>query len=612
VAAGAWKDRSPCRPPLPLGFGSLAHDAQGRLWSIDDTNLDGSMALWQWDPAVRHFWNQTPCTVDGTWPVLQDGVLGYDPMGDRLVITKYGAISGNPATWFGQLGGNGITWTNSADYVDIGNDVDTTAMVFDAGKQSMFLTAPPFYTLPPGGTVWSTSINVAQSLFPLDEGPAGYDPVRGTFVMVLPNDTGANTGPATWEFSLAAQSWSVRSTEAFPASGVGALWWNPETKVLGMVASDQTQLSVWNWDPVAGTWNAVTPAAGSSVPTGAFSVRAVSFDPVEKVVVAWLQSGGTDVALWAWDGTSKTWTRLSPDRWPLLWPQMIDSFQAVYDTVNQRDLFVGARSQQDLVLLDWDGVAPVFTDRHVAPGDLWPTNLSPVAAALDRHRGKLMICGAPNPNKFSELWEWDVVAGGWTNLTPATAPAGWPSCGAANTNMVYDAGRRRIVVGSAVSAYLTEMDPQTGAWQVQSPPTNIWQALSRCPNAVVYDEKRQRVVIASAVGTVAEWDGTTWTLPLNATPNGCPTSAPTLVGTYDARRGRVVLFMNDLTGGPQQLWTWDGAQLVNATPSPAGLPMRAGTVIDDLGRGNLMVFGWSVAPAYNFGRFLNVWEGALP
>jgi hypothetical protein len=569
------------------------------------------MALWQWDPAVRHFWNQTPCTVDDTWPVLQYGVLGYDPMGDRFVIPKSGAAPGDPDTWFGQLNGNGVTsWTNATDYVDVGGDA--TAIVFDPNKQSLFLTAPPFYALPPGGTVWSTSINGVQALFPRVDGPAGYDPVRSTFVMVVPNDTGILTGPATWEFSLAAQTWSVRSTEASPESGAEALWWDPETQVIGMLASDQTQMSVWSWDPVAATWNAVTPASGSSVPTGAISVRATSYDPVQKVLVAWVQVG-TDVSLWAWDGTSKTWTRLSPDRWPLLWPQMIGSYQGVYDTVRQRDLFVGTWFQQELVLLDWDGVSPVFTDRHVSPGDLWPKNLQHVTAALDRHRGKLMICGDPNPGTFSELWEWDVVAGGWTNLTPATAPANWPSCGAAH--MVYDAGRRRIVVGTdgILSSYVTELDPQTGAWQAQSLPTNVGRALAECPTTMVYDEQRQRVVIAVAAGTVAEWDGTTWTLPLNATPNGCPAPSPSLVGTYDARRSRVVLLMSDSSGNLQQLWTWDGAQLVNATPSPAGLPVRPGaTVIDDLGRGNLMVIGSSSDPASTLGQFLNVWEGALP
>jgi hypothetical protein len=115
------------------------------------------------------------------------------------------------------------------------------------------------------------------------------------------------------------------------------------------------------------------------------------------------------------------------------------------------------------------------------------------------------------------------------------------------------------------------------------------------------------------VGTVAEWDGTTWTLPLNATPDGCGDPSPSLAGTYDARRGRVVLLIDDPSGDSKQLWTWDGAQLVNATPSTAGLPVRPGaTVIDDLGRGNLMVIGLSGDPTSTLGQFLSVWEGALP
>ena len=329
LPAGTWTDRSPCRPPSPYGFGKLAHDAQGRLWAVDSSNGDGSMALWQWDPAVRHFWNRTPCTVDDSWPVLQDGVLGYDPPADRLVVAKYGALAGDPTTWFGQLQGNGAVWTDTTAYTDIGLDPDVTALVFDPHRQSLFVTAPPFYELPSGSTVWSSSISAPLSLFPLSQGPVGYDPERATFVMVLPND-----GPATWEFSLAQQTWSVRSTETVPADGAAYLWWNPGSRVLSMLALRESQqaagswdLSLWDWDPGPGTWGPIEPSSASSVPTGVERVYSLSFDPVQKRLVAWLQLSGTDVELWAWDGTSRTWTRLSPDRWPSLWPPWLESLQ---------------------------------------------------------------------------------------------------------------------------------------------------------------------------------------------------------------------------------------------------------------------------------------------
>ena len=476
------------------------------------------------------------------------------------------------------------------------------------------MTWPRFDELRSGQTTWVSAIG-PTTIGPdgLRTGPAGYDPERATFVMVsLPNE-----GMATWEYALGTGSWTDRSTATAPSDvWETSLWWNSATARIDMLVLAgpvlSPEVSVWEWNHVQGTWAAVLPSQGSSRPTGITRIEAISADTERGQLVAWFVTSALTVELWAWDAAARTWSRLSPDRWPTLWPPRIESIAPVYDSVRQRMVFVGSGFQQEVVLLDWDGTAPVFTDRHGASPAAWPRNLEKVTAAYDRHRRRIVICGPPNPGQYAELWEWSGDSGTWTNLTPATLPATWPSC--RSGHMAYDAGRRRIVVWSdgILTSALWELDPQTGIWQRPPLPTEVDRLLSGLTTAIAYDEKRARIVITSTGLAIGEWDGSVWTLPAVGGA-GQPTDFNGVTSTYDARHGRVVVMTTGFEGR-RRLWSWDGARLVDETSAGfTNLGASGSGLLYDLARGNLVWVGGLInAPNPNIDNFLHVFEGNLP
>lgn len=612
LPAGTWIDRTACRPPRPHGFGLLTHDKGGKLWGLAPTFNDEVGTLWEWDPAVQYFWERTPCVPESGWPRTEGyfGAFGYDRTAGRFVIAGSQANVGDEL-WLGPTATTSV-WSVTPAVYSIVADWPETNMVFDPHRNSMFLTWVRFDELRSGQTTWTAAIGpTGTGQVGPRTGPAGYDPERATFVMVSPDD-----GMATSEYPLAGGQWVDRSTATAPSDVHDvALWWNPMTARIDMlvVAGPVTapQVSVYEWDHVQGKWNAIQPSPGSANPGGIGVIEAVSADQQGRLV-AWLTPPGAESQLWSWDAGARSWVRLSPERWPTLWPSS-ESSVAVYDSIRQRVVFAGSGFQKEVMVLDWNGTDPVFADRRGAPTAAWPKNLEVIVGTYDRHRRRLVICGHPNPGTYSELWEWDGESGTWTNRTPATLPAVWPSC-AGNTSMAYDAGRRRVVAWAAsnLDAALWEQDPQTGAWQQPALPNDVRTQFLGSPTTVVYDEKRARVVVASAAPAIAEWDGSAWTMPVPR-PTG-PASSDSITSAYHARRGRVVL----LTGpaGSRRLRTWDGTQLTDETPaaftalkgSPGG---GRSALLYDLARGNLMLLS-GVSSPNGVDGFTHVFEGSVP
>jgi hypothetical protein len=635
LAPGTWIDRTPCPPQQSLSSRGvqLAH-AAGRLFSIDAGDGNGGPShLWEWDEDARHFWDRTSCQPSDTWPVVQgSAVLGYDASKDALVLageTYY--PSALTMTWTRPLAGDG-QWTSwPATYLvnPAGYDPKQATIFHDPERRSLMLL-PALLELPDGASDW-VSLDTTLLNRPNGVGAVAYDPGRRTFLnAVVPQNPGQPM--TTWEFSLDSGSWTDRTPAAGPPSAPSSAfaWWNPSSQRTELLTLDGDfaspgSPSVWAWDPVQGSWQSVPPASDTTVPAPPVTIQAASFDETRARLVIWLdhQAGIASQELWAWNTAPRTWTRLSPDRWPVLGPWLSDRI-AAYDSVRRRTVMLGIDGAGDglVRVIEWDGESTAFVDRRVLGVCPWPGPLQNLAAAYDRDRQRLvMFAVRPGPSQSprpqGELWEWDGATGSWTDLTPARQPSIWP--GVDNWAMAYDATRKRIVLWGtgATSANLYEWDAATGTWS--RPIVPFYVQLLGVANVAVYDERRALTVLAAygpGAPTIAEWDGNT----LNYAINQRPLDQGWLAGAYDARAARVMLVTLGTT--TPQLLSWDGQVLADVTPpalaaGPFDLSVPIypsggeGGLVYDLRRGNIMLFApprrsspstldWS----------LHVWEGA--
>jgi hypothetical protein len=498
----------------------------------------------------------------------------------------------------------GVPWSGS-----FGSAWDDSTLVYDPVRQSLVSTLFPFSELRAAMSSWS-------ALFPYDgtvlggpsaRGPAGYDPNRGAFVMVIPD-----LGMATWEYEIASKSWKDRTpSKPLPAADDVQLWWNPSTKTNGMLtlnnALTNPTVAVWTWDPLKGDWLAET-ATTPVVPAGVAYIHTAAFDVTRGRLVVDFEHGANAPAytsLWAWDVATRTWARLSPERWPALWPPALHQ-SSVYDPVHKKTVFVGSDATEVPRILDWDGTSPTFVEHLPALGAPWPPALNSLTTAYDRDRRRLVVCGLA-PIDIVTTWEWDADTGTWTDLKPLTRPGAYPLCNT-GSSMVYDAARRRILIWDLVTHWFWQLDPQVGAWEMIKLPPDVASLLSEKQSTLVYDEGRARAVIATSRLDVIEWDGTNWTLKPNP---GTRADGP-IVTAYDARHGRSIFAVS---ASPRQLYSWNGAALTEVTgafaSTSASLNFGSGNqMLYDLVRGNLILIAPKPDPD-RFGWETSVWEGGV-
>jgi len=356
-------------------------------------------------------------------------------------------------------------------------------------------------------------------------------------------------------------------------------------------------------------------AAGTPTPAGANVPSKVSYDESRGRVVVWFSAptlGGAE--LWAWTVATRTWARLSPARWPTLWPAADDEAgayeSAVYDAGRGRLVWFSSDSDIDVEALEWDGQSPTFSDPRPPTVGAWPSHLYDISAVYDRDDARSYVFGVRD-QRDPQLWEWHGDTGSWVDRTNADDPTRAAPDVGGTSSMAYDARRGRLVLWahpfSTTTFVVSEWDPATGLWEQRDVPANVL-ARAKEGGVAVYDEARGRVVLVWPGPAIAEWDGASWTLPTVPTP---ATPVATVLATYDPRRGRVVV----LEGGAK-LASWDGQHLVDETPASfaavaADIQTPAAGLVYDWTRGNLVLMGERAANLLpNSALGLGVWTGS--
>jgi uncharacterized protein (TIGR03437 family) len=360
-------------------------------------------------------------------------------------------------------------------------------------------------------------------------------------------------------------------------------------------------------------WRELAPAAGQK-PEARRNGVAV-YDPVAKRVVVFggVGNSGSLNDTWALSLESRTWTKLATTG-PTPPPRF--SFDAVYDPVgHQMVIYAGQGSgfhndtwTLNLATLEWRDVSPAsnnarpkarygstaifdpvsrslvqfagftsesgrfqdtqsFSLASNSWSDWTPAGDKPqvrclLSSAFDRTNRRMIIYGGQRNGALDDIWSFDLAARQWTNLTPASRPAGrW------FTSAFMDKDGRFYIFGGFTSAGNTNelwaFDFATRQWtkvELANPPS------ARNGAMAVFIETDNRLIVFGGNAN----DGVTndlWELRQNTPATVATVSAASFEGASLAAESIVAAFGSNLATATQAAAT---------TPLPTTL---AGTSI---------------------------------
>lgn len=486
---------------------------------------------------------------------------------------------------------------------------------------------------------------------PVREVPGmAYDPIRDRVVVfggtynLLSSDGKTSTATArfdTWEFD--GTTWVQRSSDG-PHVSKPILQYDPSRNQLLLLGLDEnTATLMYQYDPGAGSWTKLTPAA---LPP-CVNEAATAFEPNLGRI---LLTGGTCTTssvndeTWEWDGT--TWAKVDTHGTD---PARVFGHVLAFDQSRNLVLEYGGtvafglpRSNTYLygstvwIEADQNGLTPsprsLFafttdpknnavwllggTTDDALLSDLWryqngqwslvgkldnqPDSCDTPNGVYDTARQKsVFVCGG------SEIYEWDGAAWNHPNITNAKNKPAVRRFASA----VYDETLKKTVLfgGFVDPNYSDETWTWDGtAWtRVKNHP-----ATSRALATMWYDAVQKKTILYGGIGRLTtldritryndmwSFDGTGWTdMKITATP-GSRYGAQSAI---DPRTGHLVLFGGlrldtDAAGVQKQLyvndtWEWDGSawkQIATATAPPA---RENGRIAWDPSRNELTLFG---------------------
>ncbi len=375
----------------------------------------------------------------------------------------------------------------------------------------------------------------------------------------------------TWEWN--GVSWSLRST-AGPAPMAGAAMTYDSVRQRVLLVGGGT----WEWN--GSTWTqrlVATPQVDGHV---------LAFDTARSVGVL-VGVSSNIVGTWEWNGN--TWTQRA------IGAPEYRACAVAYDPASNLTLLAGGGNGETLdELWGWDGGQWLLLKEGGIPGR------NGHAMAFDTSRGVAVVFGGIYGDAIGDTWEWD---GAQWSATPESGPQ-WRSLHA----LAYDAARGVTVLYGGHSMPNGQPISDTWEWdglrwtfRDDSPWTSGSVASGSAGNPLAYDSLRAVTVLYNGWGGMAEWNGTTWSVPAPEVRPPAPRFWPGMA--YDSARGVTVLF-----GGTSysddwgDTWEWDGSSWVErVVPGP---PARSQHLMAyDSVRGVTVLHG-----GYSGGALTDTWE----
>lgn len=291
--------------------------------------------------------------------------------------------------------------------------------------------------------------------------------------------------------------WSALPATAGPAPAPrthGVAVWDPDARRLVVFGGrgDQGLLNdTWAFDPATRTWTAL--ATRGALPDPRLGASAV-YDAVARQMVMWAGQQGSRFFddTWTLDLRTLEWRNVSPP----VRPQARYGASAVFDGGERR-------------LVQFAGFTSVFRRFEDTQGfdldtggweDMTPSEARPPArclhtAGLDTTSRQMIVYGGQQNGPLDDVWSYDLGTRRWTELTPATRPAGRMLA----VSFVAE-GRLFVFGGATRSGAVNEtwtFDPAMRTWSpldAGAPPSP-----RQAPQAA-YDAEGQRFVVYGGEG----------------------------------------------------------------------------------------------------------------
>lgn len=264
------------------------------------------------------------------------------------------------------------------------------------------------------------------------------------------------------------------------------------------------------------------------------------------------------------------------------------SMAGAYDSNRQVTVLFGGRSGFNSTssladTLEYDGSSWQSVITAQAPARRYWHSMT-----YDNRRNHLVLFGGVDGNTlFDNTWEYD--GSNWSQISTDHSPPA-----RRGASMVYDSCRGKTVLfgGHGDSGDLADTWEYDGTDWVQahtetSPP-------ARTLAAMAFDSRRCRVVLFGSGpdrDDTWEYDGSSWT---QVEPETSPPGRWAHAMVYDPSRWRIVLFGGYSPAVGSQLadtWEYDGNNWVQALPNTSPTAREQHTMIYDLGRRRVVMFG---------------------
>ena len=276
----------------------------------------------------------------------------------------------------------------------------------------------------------------------------------------------------------------------------------------------------WVWNSHQRVWTDITPAGVKPSPRFGHAIVGIT-NPVRGHGL--LMFGGSELGIWAndtweWNSLTKTWIKVTPIG-PS--PNRRTRHSMAFDPARGKVLLFGGFDIANTHLNDvweWDVAARAWTD--VTPA-LRPAPRSDAGMVYDEAAGKLVLFGGSNGTSFfNDTWEWDTTAKSWANVTPAGSK---PSARYTQA-LVFNPACMNVVLfgGWTVTGASNETWEWNGLTKTWSPSAESASGPSRrSGHAAAYERNTNSVVLFGGSTNNNVTAGDTWELAC-----GCADKAP--------------------------------------------------------------------------------------
>jgi hypothetical protein len=335
--------------------------------------------VWEYDPTTPT-WNKVTDTNTSTtdYPGYYYESFLYDT--SRAVIIAFGGQNGYPRDLF-EYDGTAMTWTNRSVPVNGPIQRQYPMIAFDSMRGKLMLF---------GG------YSNVDSLYKQDIWQwSGTDATWTNLTNANPKPAGRYQGGLVYD---------SKRDQLILFGGVGSTYYN----------------DVWTWSPTTKNWTPQTITGTQPSATYGFPMF---YDSARDKVVVYINY----YTVWDLDPATWTWTSriASSSAVPTAFTQR-GNFEVAFDTDRDKLLFIGGygpASVYDADVWEWDAKTTIYTERPPAAGASAPVGRYQHGVSYDSNRkvvvqfgGYASVSGVATGAQ-DDSWEWDGIAGAWTDTT---------------------------------------------------------------------------------------------------------------------------------------------------------------------------------------------------